>query len=96
MVSFRGHLLKEAQDLCDRKAADYASPEDVLSNFRRLAADLGVRPEQVWVIYFRKQVDALVSWAAKGRLESEPLRSRFQDVINYCVLGAALAAEAEQ
>jgi hypothetical protein len=55
-----------------------------------------VRPEQVWVIYFRKQVDALVSWAAKGRLESEPLRSRFQDVINYCVLGAALAAEAEQ
>ena len=66
---------------------------DRLANFRRCARLLGARPRQTWAIYFITHVDALMTWARTGAVESESLRGRFIDAACYAVLGAALAEE---
>jgi len=47
---------------------------------------------EVWAVYFNKHVDAINTYVSTKQ-ESEPIESRFADIINYCVLGLGLITE---
>ena len=48
-----------------------------------------------WYVYFRKHVDAIISYVVTGKLESEGLLSRIIDVRNYLALLTGIAVEYE-
>ena len=79
------------------KGDDYASKEDALANFKRNAERLGMTKYQVWLLYFTKHVDAIINSVKRDptcpQVESEPIRSRVVDNINYLILFAALMEE---
>jgi hypothetical protein len=75
------------------KGNDYASGDDRLANFKRLAARLGLSPIQVWAVYFVKPIDAILEYAKAGKVSSEPIRGRFAVARNYLDLGLALIEE---
>jgi hypothetical protein len=75
------------------KGTDYSSKEDRLSNFKKLAEDLGVSPMVIWSVYFKKHIDAILSFSKNGQVESEPIRERFVDARNYLDLGLALVED---
>lgn len=76
------------------KGADYTrQDEDRLSNFKRAAIAVGLSPLQVWAVYAGKHIDAIMTYVKTGRVESEHIESRFNDLINYCYLGLALIKE---
>lgn len=87
-------MLDKSFGVLESKMSDYASPEsDCLQNFRQLSTLLGVPMRQVWFVYFMKHVLSVANWSRHGKLESEPLDDRLGDIINYCLLGSAIAQE---
>lgn len=86
-------MMDKMLELLSCKGDDYAMGEDRLSNFKEIARMCGVTPIQVWAVYCGKHFSALMNYASKGRLESEPVEMRFVDLANYAVLGAAIARE---
>lgn len=56
------------------------------ANFRWVADFLGipgVSHYTVWLIYFSKHFSSLIKWIKTSRLESEPLKDRIADMVNY-------------
>lgn len=95
-------LVNETLDTCKEimvsKGGEYAHGDDRLDNFKRNALVLGLTPEDVWAIYFHKHLDAIDTYTQDVRhgLErprSESILGRFDDAINYLILGKALAVE---
>lgn len=95
-------LVVETVDTCKEimvsKGGEYARGDDRLDNFKRNALILGLNPEDVWAIYFHKHVDAIDTFVQDVRNEldrprSENILGRFDDAINYLILGKALAVE---
>src|SRR5438034_2762 len=62
---------------------DYASEEDRLANFKRLAERLNVSPLLIWAVYFTKHVDSILSYINTGRMNRDSVRGRFLDIANY-------------
>lgn len=82
------------------KGGEYARGDDRLDNFKRNAIKLGLTPEEVWAVYFGKHLDSIDTYIQdirKGirRPRSESILGRFDDAINYLILGKALAVERE-
>ena len=86
---------RERQDkILFAKGLEYTQgSEDRGANFKRLAERLGVDPLTVWFIYFHKQVDGIASYVKFGKEYSEPIEGRFDDAMNYLVLGLSLIAD---
>jgi len=86
------------KDIMISKGGEYAHGDDRLDNFKRNAQQMGLNPEDVWMVYFRKHLDA-ITMAVKDirtgqmRVVSEPIDGRFDDAINYLILGKALFIE---
>jgi len=80
--------------LCS-KGADYSDDNDRLSNFKIIADLVGITPLQVWAVYKLKHTIAIMNYVKKGKLESEPIESRFFDENNYGMLGLGLIKEKE-
>lgn len=82
------------------KAKDYAQEQDAFLNFHTRAEQLGLTREQVWAVFANKHWDALMAYVREGKVESEALRSRVTDVINYALFLAgfekAVQDEAER
>lgn len=76
----------ELEELNDRKGKDYAGDEDVLSNFKDAASQLGVEPEQVWAVYAHKHWSAIMAYCREGKVESEGIEGRIHDLMVYCLL----------
>jgi hypothetical protein len=76
------------------KGVDYAGQEDALANFKRHAADLGLRPEQIWAVYAGKHWDAITTYVREGGVHSEPIEGRLHDLILYSFLLLGLIREA--
>lgn len=93
-----GGLLKLARDIADSKRPGYTrGDEDVLANFKRSGRTAKVTPEQAWVVYFMKHIDAIVTHMAQPHLPiSESMDGRFADAINYLQLGWGLLQERDQ
>ena len=81
---------KERYEIQKSKGEAYSGKDDALDNFKRNAKNLGVSPLVVWNIYFSKHLDAIDSFIRGEYSDSEPIRGRFMDAINYLELGYGL------
>jgi hypothetical protein len=88
-------LLDEANGIETAKRPGYTlGNEDVLKNFKAVAARAGITPEQAWTVYFLKHIDAITAVMTRPELPvSEAPLGRFSDAINYLKLGWALLQE---
>jgi len=77
------------------KGKDYTDGNDRLSNFKQAAQRLQITPNLVWAVYFGKHIDAIFSHVRNGQVESEPIKDRIADAINYLLLYWAICVEAE-
>jgi len=93
LEDFAGDFISEASTILFSKNEDYAKETDALDNFKSEAKELGVSPRVLWSVYFHKHISAIKRWARDGKVSSEEIRGRFLDVMNYCILGCALATE---
>lgn len=82
-------LLADCIEVLASKGADYTAGHmktDRLHNFRTIATELGVPMEKAWFVYFYKHYASIVKYVKEGQVESEPIRGRIVDCINYLVL----------
>ena len=90
-------MLEYAEDVAKDKRVEYTgASEDILTNFKRIADRLGISPLQVWAVYFNKHVDSVNTFTKGTDKISEPMESRFADMLNYLFLGMALIIEQEE
>ena len=82
-------------DIMANKRPEYTNEnEDVLNNFKSTADRLDTSELKVWATFFEKQVHSVYAHLKNANLKkSEPIHSRFADIINYCYLGYALFKE---
>lgn len=92
-------IFENCLDILRKKGADYSSLSDSLSNFKEGGAMIGRTKYEVWAIYFFKHVKSILNSIKSNpkapQTESEPLRGRIEDIINYSVIFAALLREDE-
>lgn len=80
------NIIAHAADIMWTKMKDYAREEDALHNFRRAAEAAGISPLQVWFVFADKHWGAIARFIRDGKVESEAIRDRIADLINYCTL----------
>lgn len=86
-LELRRDLLKEAEEITIAKGKDYTQGDsDMLKNFKYVAERVNMKPEQVLGIYMMKHQDSISAFIKHGTLESEPLKYRIIDNINYLLL----------
>lgn len=94
---FREELRQECDEIARVKGGDYAGDQDVLSNFERAAEFTGLSRFLVWQVYAAKHIHCIFESIRKSpehpQIESEPLRSRICDAINYLILLGAMLEE---
>lgn len=56
---------------------------DKLANFKRTALEVGVSPQMVWAIFFKKHLDALMYFVQSGVEGPEGIESNIADARNY-------------
>lgn len=90
-------IFEECLNLLEKKGKDYSSTEDSLANFKRNAERLGLTKYQIWAVYFAKHVDSVLNSIKYSpnnpQVESEPIKSRVIDIINYAIILYALYSE---
>jgi hypothetical protein len=92
------NLLSEATLIEGSKRPAYTGAnEDVLFNFKAVAARMGINPMQAWGVYFLKHIDSITSYAKDPNIpQGEAMLGRFADAVNYLKLGYALLIEQEK
>lgn len=94
---FEGHLSQFFVDLrriTSSKGVEYANDTtDQLANFKRLAVQLGLLPEQVALVYLTKHLDSIQHAVRTGKVLSEPLHGRCLDAVLYLILLDAIHTE---
>jgi hypothetical protein len=83
----------ECMGIMKSKGTAYSGLEDKLGNFKRVAKNLAMTPEQVWYVYFAKHLDALSAFLRGEYKDSEPIQGRIMDLINYLFLLDAILIE---
>jgi hypothetical protein len=93
----RKELIEDAFEISDEKGEDYrVGDRDALKNFKTVAERTGLRPTQVLGIYMMKHQDAISNYIKSGgQSESEPIKERIIDNINYLCLLWGLIKEKE-
>jgi hypothetical protein len=91
----------ELLDRCLRvlkvKGDDYTMGLDRLYNFDKAAAELGTSPMQVLAVYLHKHLCAVMNYVKTGgQAESEPIRERIVDCVNYFFLLHKLVKREQQ
>jgi hypothetical protein len=91
----REALAEERLAIVTAKRPEYTEGHiDVLNNFKVVAREVGLTPIQVWYVYFRKHVASISQFAKNpDLLQSEPIRGRICDAMNYLELLNALVIE---
>lgn len=72
------------------KGHEYANSDDRLANFKEVAAEIGITPEQVLLVYLKKHMRSVDAYCKNGKVFSEPIKGRIIDAILYLELLAAL------
>ena len=69
------------------KGADYTGGnEDRLNNFKESARALNLTDLEVWAVYFLKHIAAITTYVKDGKVQSENIKGRIDDAINYLYL----------
>lgn len=86
-------FFKENLKVMQSKGSEYSGSDDKFANFKRLAKMQGIPAESIWLTYFTKHFDSLVSFIRRvnqgesvAGIEatlSEPIAGRIGDMINY-------------
>lgn len=87
---FTQQFLKDMDEILVKKGADYSIRSDRMAHFKEIATQTGSTPFQVWYTYFAKHLFAIQTFLREGDVASEPIYTRFLDLANYALLGAAL------
>jgi len=97
-TQLRDELTDHRLTLSASKREDYTrGDEDVLANFKNVAKSTGLRPDQVLLVYAQKQFDAVANYVKTGgQSESEPIKERISDVLNYMELLWGLINDPEE
>ena len=96
-LQIRMELIEFSDEVAASKREEYTGQsQDILYNFKRIADRLGMSPLQVWAVYFNKHVDSVNTFIKGEASVSEPMGSRFADMLNYLFLGICLIIEEEQ
>jgi hypothetical protein len=95
--SSRESLAAERLAIVMAKRPEYTEGHiDVLNNFKVVAREVGLTPIQVWYVYFRKHVASISQFAKNPTMsQSEPIKGRICDAMNYLELLNALVIENE-
>lgn len=91
---FTIQLINEAFSLSDTKGEDYrVGSKYVHQNFINVGDSFDLHPSKVLAVYLKKHLDAIRNYLrTDGDSESEPIRERVKDVINYLLLAIPLVA----
>jgi len=94
-TQFMQELFDEALAISEAKGAAYAKSNDSLSNFKEIAARVGVTKYQAWAVHADKHLTCIMSAIAKTPElpvdSTESMRGRIIDAVNYFgILGAML------
>ena len=91
-------MARARQDaLLATRGADYTRrAADRLVNFKTTATDVGVSPIQVWAVYASKHWNAIMTLVQTGKVESEAIEGRLDDLCNYLYLLEGLLKERPQ
>lgn len=88
----------DCMEMIRKKNADYTQgteKRDRIGAFRRIGADIDVPMTKVWAIFAQKHWGAVMKFVKDGQVESEPIDSRINDLINYFVLLGAIIHDGE-
>lgn len=86
-------ILSECYKIMESKGISYSGLEDKLGNFKRISKLTNVNPEKVLFVYLMKHIDAISSYIREEYKDSEHIKGRILDVINYMFLLSALLKE---
>lgn len=86
-------LLPECMRILKSKGLSYSGKEEALGNFKRCAELLKEPVERIWFVYFVKHFDSLCSHIRDEYTDSEPIRGRIIDLINYLFIFAGILKE---
>ncbi len=89
-------MVEEERQLLSKKGQEYSGKADRHLNFKRLAAQLNLTPEQVLWVYLTKHLDGILSYIRGEYRGSEPIRGRIQDARNYLALLAGMIEGKEE
>ncbi len=93
--STKKYILEKALEIMDAKQPEYTNKSiDVLHNFKSTAESIGIKPMEVWAVFFNKHIQAILSHAGDPSMhQAEPIDSRYADALNYLFLGFAMIVE---
>ena len=88
----RSDLLKLSESIMNEKQPEYTNNNaDILNNFKTTAEALKITPIEVWAMFFHKHTQSIMTHAQNSKTKmSEPIESRYADLINYITLGLAI------
>jgi hypothetical protein len=92
-------LLRDCVVVLDAKGQDYTvgqNDTDRLYNFREGARAAGISPTQVWWVYFWKHLTAVQRYVKEGKVDSEGIKGRILDCVNYLILLNKIVCESER
>lgn len=89
-------ILPECFKIMSSKGEAYSGLEDKLGNFKRCAHLANEPIEKVWFTYFIKHFDALSAYIRGEYKDSEPIKGRIQDLINYLFLLCGILKEQDK
>jgi len=92
-TKFLEEHVEKIVEIDNTKGVEYSGNEDVLSDFKEVAAAVGVTPEQALLTYMTKHWRAINSYAQTGAVRSEPIQGRIHDLILYGLLFIAMVEE---
>ena len=85
-------MIEEERGIGTTKAREYTQG-DRLDNFKRLAKELGITPQQVLWVYLKKHLDSIASYVRTQKVLSEPIQGRIMDARVYLSLLRGLIEE---
>ena len=84
--NFTEKFFKECSELLSKKGKDYNPDGKAFKDVYETAQEIGMSPEKVLWIHFKKHYTAIKAYIKKGKTESEPIDERLKDLANYCNL----------
>ena len=90
--SIRKELFEMSESIMNKKQPEYTNNNvDILNNFKTTADALKITPIEVWAVFFHKHTQSIMTHAQNNKTKmSEPIESRYADLINYLTLGLAI------
>ena len=80
------NFFKDCADNLERKGADYTVDGDVFKDVMDEARSMGVNPTAIIWLAMNKHYKAVRRYCTEGKVESEPIRGRLLDLVNYAVI----------